>query len=124
MDTVYTRKKLRDRVATFTEATEAKRHGVYPYFRPVQSGQDTKVRISGQEVLMFGSNSYPGLTNHPRIREATKRAIDKYGTGCAGSCFHNGTLDIQLELERKLARVLQITHTHPGNQGRFPSKSR
>jgi 8-amino-7-oxononanoate synthase len=106
MDTVYTRKKLQDRVAAFTEATEAKRHGVYPYFRPIQSGQDTKVRIGGQEVLMFGSNSYLGLTNHPRIKEAAKRAIDKYGTGCAGSRFLNGTLDIHLELEHKLARFV------------------
>jgi 8-amino-7-oxononanoate synthase len=106
MDTVYTRKKLQDRVAAFTEATEAKRHGVYPYFRPIQSGQDTKVRIGGQEVLMFGSNSYLGLTNHPRIKEASKRAIDKYGTGCAGSRFLNGTLDIHLELEHKLARYV------------------
>ncbi len=100
------RKKLLERVATFTEAAEAKRHGIYPYFRPIQSGQDTRVCIGGKEVLMFGSNSYLGLTGHPRIKEAAKRAIDRYGTGCAGSRFLNGTLDIHLELEHRLARYV------------------
>jgi 8-amino-7-oxononanoate synthase len=79
---------------------------VYPYFRPIGSGQDTRVLIGGKEVLMFGSNSYLGLTNHPRIKEAAKRAIDQYGTGCAGSRFLNGTLDIHLELEARLARFV------------------
>lgn len=97
------RKKLHDRVLSFTEALEIKRKGLYPYFRPIESGQDTMVFIDGREVLMFGSNSYLGLTNHPKIKEAAKNAIDKYGTGCAGSRFLNGTLDIHLELERRLA---------------------
>lgn len=97
------RKKLHDRVLSFTEALEIKRKGLYPYFRPIESGQDTMVFIDGREVLMFGSNSYLGLTNHPKIKEASKNAIDKYGTGCAGSRFLNGTLDIHLELERRLA---------------------
>ncbi|CAA9296952.1 MAG: Serine palmitoyltransferase [uncultured Cytophagales bacterium] len=103
---MFTRKKLQERVAAFTEANEVKRNGLYPYFRPIESGQDTQVRIGGKEVLMFGSNSYLGLTNHPHIKEAAKRAIDKYGTGCAGSRFLNGTLDIHLELEHKLARYV------------------
>lgn len=77
--------------------------GIYPYFREIDSDQDTVVTIKGKKVLMFGSNSYLGLTNHPRIKEAAKRAIDKYGTGCAGSRFLNGTLDIHIELEEKLA---------------------
>jgi 8-amino-7-oxononanoate synthase len=106
MDTVYSRKKLQDRVAAFTEAAEAKRSGVYPYFRPIASGQDAKVLIGGKEVLMFGSNSYLGLTGHPRIKEAAKKAIDRYGTGCAGSRFLNGTLDLHLELEARLARFV------------------
>ncbi|WP_069659244.1 serine palmitoyltransferase [Arcticibacter eurypsychrophilus] len=97
------RKKLHDRVLSFTEALEIKRKGLYPYFRAIESGQDTVVFIDGKEVLMFGSNSYLGLTSHPKIKEAAKQAIDKYGTGCAGSRFLNGTLDIHLELERKLA---------------------
>ncbi len=77
--------------------------GIYPYFREIESDQDTVVKIKGKDVLMFGSNSYLGLTNHPKIKEAAKRAIDKYGTGCAGSRFLNGTLDIHIELEEKLA---------------------
>lgn len=100
------RKKLQDRVLSFTEALEIKRKGMYPYFRPIESGQDTKVFINGKEVLMFGSNSYLGLTCHPKIKEAAKKAIDKYGTGCAGSRFLNGTLDIHLELERRLAQYV------------------
>lgn len=78
--------------------------GIYPYFRVIESDQDTVVTINGKKVLMFGSNSYLGLTNHPKIKEAAKKAIDKYGTGCAGSRFLNGTLDIHIELEEKLAK--------------------
>src|ERR1035437_2307016 len=85
---------------------QAKAMGVYPYFRPIQSDQDTVVTIDGKRVLMFGSNSYLGLTNHPRLKEASIKAIEKYGTGCAGSRFLNGTLDIHIELEDKLARMV------------------
>jgi len=80
--------------------------GIYPYFREIESDQDTVVKIKGKDVLMFGSNSYLGLTNHPKIKEAAKRAIDKYGTGCAGSRFLNGTLDIHIELEERLADLI------------------
>ncbi len=80
--------------------------GIYPYFRVIHSDQDTEVMIDGKKVLMFGSNSYLGLTNHPKIKEAAKKAIDKYGTGCAGSRFLNGTLDIHIELEEKLAEYV------------------
>jgi len=97
------RKKLGDRVAAFKDATAIKEKGLYPYFRSIESAQDTEVIIEGKKVLMFGSNSYLGLTNHPKIKEAAKIAVDKYGTGCAGSRFLNGTLDIHLELERRLA---------------------
>lgn len=81
--------------------------GLYPYFRVIESDQDTEVMIKGKKVLMFGSNSYLGLTNHPLIKEAAKKAVDKYGTGCAGSRFLNGTLDIHVELEKKLANLVQ-----------------
>jgi len=97
------RKKLQDRIASFKDAAEIKEKGLYPYFRSIESGQDTEVVINGKKVLMFGSNSYLGLTNHPKIKEAAKAAIEKYGTGCAGSRFLNGSLDIHLELENRLA---------------------
>ena len=81
--------------------------GIYPYFRAIESEQDTVVIMNGKKVLMFGSNSYLGLTNHPKVKEAAKAAIDKYGTGCAGSRFLNGTLDIHIKLEEKLASLVK-----------------
>lgn len=78
--------------------------GVYPYFREITSKQGTEVTdIDGHSILMFGSNAYTGLTNDPRVIEAGKRALDKYGSGCAGSRFLNGTLDIHVQLEKELA---------------------
>ncbi|MDR0713469.1 MAG: pyridoxal phosphate-dependent aminotransferase family protein [Bacteroidales bacterium] len=94
---------LIQRTEKYTEPQEIKSAGLYPYFRVIESDQDTEVLMNGKKVLMFGSNSYLGLTNHPRIKEAAKAAIDKYGTSCAGSRFLNGTLDIHVELEQKLA---------------------
>lgn len=85
---------------------KVKAAGVYPYFRPIESDQDTVVTIEGKQVLMFGSNSYLGLTNHPKLKEATIKAVEKYGTGCAGSRFLNGTLDIHIELEERLAQLV------------------
>ncbi|MGC8830695.1 MAG: aminotransferase class I/II-fold pyridoxal phosphate-dependent enzyme [Verrucomicrobiia bacterium] len=80
--------------------------GLYPYFRTISSAQDTEVIINGKKVLMLGSNSYLGLTNHPKIKEAAKAAVERFGTGCAGSRFLNGTLEIHLELEQALARLV------------------
>ncbi|MDR1672208.1 MAG: pyridoxal phosphate-dependent aminotransferase family protein [Bacteroidales bacterium] len=91
------------RTEKYTEPQDIKATGLYPYFRVIESDQDTEVIINGKKVLMFGSNSYLGLTNHPKIKEAAKAAIDKYGTGCAGSRFLNGTVDLHIELERQLA---------------------
>src|SRR6187551_1980580 len=99
-------KKLHDKIAQFKDAAIIRESGLYPYFRPIESGQDTEVIIDGKRVLMFGSNSYLGLTNHPSVKEAAKRAIDKYGSGCAGSRFLNGTLDLHLELEEALAQFV------------------
>lgn len=97
---------LHEKVAAFTRAEEIKKAGLYPYFRVIESDQDTEVIINGKKVLMFGSNSYLGLTNHPFIKKSAINAINKYGCGCAGSRFLNGTLDIHLELEDKLAEFV------------------
>jgi 8-amino-7-oxononanoate synthase len=90
----------------FTRSREIRALGLYPYFRPISSAQDTEVLIKGEKVLMLGSNSYLGLTNHPEIKAAVHSAVDKYGSGCAGSRFLNGTLDIHLELEEALAELV------------------
>lgn len=97
---------LREKMMKYDAPQRAKAAGIYPYFRAIESDQDTKVVINGKEVLMFGSNSYLGLTNHPKVKEAAVAATMKYGTGMAGSRFLNGTLDIHLELERKLANFM------------------
>lgn len=97
------RKILKEKVSLFRDADLIREQDVYPYFRVIESGQETEVVLNGKRVLMFGSNSYLGLTNHPRIAEAASTAIKKYGSGCAGSRFLNGTLDLHVELERRLA---------------------
>lgn len=94
---------LTEKLYRFDAARNARASGFYPYFREIQSEQDTEVVINGKRVLMFGSNAYLGLTNHPKVVEAAVNATKKYGTGMAGSRFLNGTLDIHVELEKKLA---------------------
>ena len=90
----------------YTLPQEVKEKGIYPYYRPLESGQDPVVKMQGKDVLMFGSNSYLGLSDDPRLKEAAIEAIKKYGTSCSGSRFLNGTLDIHLELEEKLAKLV------------------
>ncbi len=97
---------LSEKMSLFDAPQKYQAAGVYPYFRAIESDQDTVVTINGKHVLMFGSNSYLGLTNHPVIKEAAIKAIEKYGTGCAGSRFLNGTLDIHIELEERLAKLV------------------
>jgi 8-amino-7-oxononanoate synthase len=97
---------LQKKMANYTAPQQVQKLGLYPFFRTIESEQDTVVKINGKDVLMFGSNSYLGLTTHPKLKEASKQAIDKYGSGCAGSRFLNGTLDLHLELEEKLARFV------------------
>lgn len=97
---------LFEKVRNFKNAEQVRALGLYPYFRTISSAQDTEVIIEGKKVLMLGSNSYLGLTNHPKIKEAARAAIEKYGTGCAGSRFLNGTLDIHIELETALAKLV------------------
>ncbi len=94
---------LQEKLAKYDLPQKAMAAGIYPYFRKIESDQDTEVVIDGKRVLMFGSNAYLGLTNHPKVKEAAIEATKKYGTGCAGSRFLNGTLDIHLELEKRLA---------------------
>jgi len=94
---------LSEKLYRYDAARNARAAGIYPYFREIQSDQDTEVVINGKKVLMFGSNAYLGLTNHPKVKEASIEATKKYGTGMAGSRFLNGTLDIHIELEKKLA---------------------
>lgn len=90
----------------FKEAEQVRKLGYYPYFRVITSEQDTVVDVNGQKMLMMGSNSYLGLTNHPQVKEAAIEAIKKYGSGCAGSRFLNGTLDIHIKLEEELAELV------------------
>ncbi|MDP4281865.1 MAG: aminotransferase class I/II-fold pyridoxal phosphate-dependent enzyme [Bacteroidota bacterium] len=98
---------LQRRTSLFTEPQKVEKLGLYPYFRVIESDQDTIVTMKGKKVLMFGSNSYLGLTTHPKIKEACQKAVQKYGSGCAGSRFLNGTLDLHIELENKLAEFVK-----------------
>ena len=96
-------KLLQEKLGRYDAPQKAKAAGIYPYFRAISSEQDTEVLMNGKKVLMFGSNSYMGLTNDPRVIEAAVKATQKYGTGLAGSPFLNGTLDIHKDLEARLA---------------------
>jgi len=97
---------LLDKVSNFTAARDLMAADVYNFFRVIESAQENTVRYKGKEIIMLGSNNYLGLTNHPLVKEAAQDAIAKYGTGCAGSRFLNGTLDIHIELEEKLAALV------------------
>ena len=99
-------KLLQEKLAKYTIPQEFKAAGVYPYFRMISSEQDPEVIIDGKKVLMFGSNCYTGLVNDPRIKEAAIAATRKYGTGCAGSPFLNGTLDLHKQLEARIAEYI------------------
>ena len=91
----------------FTDAKDAIKAGIYPYFHALDSGQDTEVIMGGKRVIMLGSNNYLGLTSDPRLKNAAIKAVEKYGSGCSGSRFLNGTLDIHIELERRLAAFVK-----------------
>ena len=97
---------LFDKCKKFTTAREVMAMGLYPYFHPLSSGQDTGVVIDGLPMIMIGSNNYLGLTSHPEVKKAAIEAVEKYGSGCSGSRFLNGTLDIHVELEEKLAKFM------------------
>lgn len=88
----------------FTKAREVQAAGVYPYFIPLEGSEGTECEIGGRRLIMIGSNNYLGLTHHPKVLEAAKAAVARYGTSCSGSRFLNGTLELHEELERRLAR--------------------
>jgi 8-amino-7-oxononanoate synthase len=98
---------IRQRIQAYRYAAEVMALGLNPYFRPITSAQGPEVILDGRKVLMFGSNSYMGLTDHPKVKEAAIAAVRKYGTGCAGSRFLNGTLDVHLACEEKLAQFVK-----------------
>jgi len=92
---------------SFTRADEVKASGLYPYFRAIEENEGPVVQIEGRKIIMAGSNNYHGLTADPRVKEAARKAVEKYGTGCSGSRYLTGTLDIHVELEERLAVFLQ-----------------
>lgn len=94
---------ITERILNYKDAERLMALGLYQFFRTIQSAQDTEVFVDGRKLLMFGSNSYMGLTNHPKVKEAAAQALLKYGTACSGSRFLNGTLDIHIECEEKIA---------------------
>lgn len=94
---------LQERLKKYDLPQQYMAKGVYPYFREIDGKQDTEVNMGGHKVLMFGSNAYTGLTSDPRVIAAGVKALEKYGSGCAGSRFLNGTLDLHVQLEKELA---------------------
>jgi len=97
---------LFDKCRGFTRAREAQAVGLYPYFTPITEAEDTVVKIHGKTKVMMGSNNYLGLTHHPKVLEAAQAALHKYGSGCTGSRFLNGNLDLHEQLEARLAQFL------------------
>src|SRR4051794_78963 len=97
---------LFEKCRQFTKARELQRVGLYPYFKPISESEDTVVVIDGVKRIMLGSNNYLGLTHHPKVLDAASRALSRYGSGCTGSRFLNGTLDLHEQLEGALAEFL------------------
>lgn len=111
----------------FTRADEVKAAGLYPYFRAIQENEGPVVQIEGRKIIMAGSNNYLGLTAHPRVKEAAIKAVEKYGTGCSGSRYLTGTIDLHIQLEEKLAKffgkeaVLLFSTGYQTAQGIIPT---
>ena len=95
-----------DKCEEYTLPRELRKESLYAYYRPISSGQSPEVTIDGQKVVMLGSNNYLGLTENEEVKAAAAQALAKYGTGCAGSRLLNGTLDIHVELEERLAQFM------------------
>lgn len=111
----------------FTRADEVKKQGLYPYFRPIEENEGPVVQIEGKKMIMAGSNNYLGLTAHPKVKEAAIKAVEKYGTGCSGSRYLTGTLDLHIELEKRMAKffgtetVLLFSTGYQTAQGIIPT---
>ena len=118
---------LFDKCRNFTRADDIKASGFYPYFRPIEESEGPVVQIEGRKIVMAGSNNYLGLTSHPKVKEAAIKAIEKYGTGCSGSRYLTGTIDLHEELEYKLAKffgkekVLLFSTGYQTAQGIIPT---
>ena len=95
-----------EKCIAFTRADDIKALGLYPYFHAIEENEGPVVHIGGKKIIMAGSNNYLGLTAHPKVKEAAINAVKKYGTGCSGSRYLTGTLDLHIELEYKLAKFL------------------
>jgi len=115
---------LMEKTVSFETSKQLKAMGIYPYFREVASAQDPVVIIGGRKTVMLGSNSYLGLTTHPEVKKAAIDAIEKYGTGCAGSRFLNGNLDIHTKLEEELAELVGKENALVSNEPRDNIRSR
>lgn len=98
---------LFQKCSDYTLADEVKKQGLYPYSHPFQENEGPVVMIDGRKVIMAGSNNYLGLTTHPKVQEAAKKAIEKYGTGCSGSRYLTGTVDLHIEVEERLAKFMK-----------------
>jgi len=105
-ETVQTQVALFDKCRQFTQAREIQAAGLYPYFKPISESEDTVVVIEGKKRIMLGSNNYLGLTHHPKVLEEASKALHRYGSGCTGSRFLNGSLDLHEKLEAALAEFL------------------
>ena len=111
----------------FTRADMVKESGLYPYFRPIEENEGPVVQIEGKKMIMAGSNNYLGLTAHPKVKEAAIKAVEKYGTGCSGSRYLTGTLDLHIELEHRMAEffgtetVLLFSTGYQTAQGIIPT---
>jgi 8-amino-7-oxononanoate synthase len=111
----------------FTRADEIKKTGLYPYFRAIEENEGPVVQIEGRKIIMACSNNYLGLTAHPKVKEAAIKAVEKYGTGCSGSRYLTGTLDLHIELEYRLAKffnkeaVLLFSTGYQTAQGIIPT---
>lgn len=118
---------LFDKCYSFTRADEVKALGYYPYFRVMEENEGPIVQIEGRKIIMAGSNNYLGLTAHPKVKEAAIEAVKKYGTGCSGSRYLTGTLDLHIELEKRLAKfmgkeeVLLFSTGYQAAQGIIPT---